>query len=81
VQRALVVDRVPPFRTGLSALIGNSHKDSNAQHEDFYVLKSQTSSSAMGDPLSVLGAAVGVTSLIIQLADECVKGLDVFEYV
>lgn len=31
----------------------------------------------MGDPLSVLGAAVGVTSLIIQLADECVKGLNV----
>jgi len=35
----------------------------------------------MGDPLSVLGAAVGVTSLIIQLADGCVKGLDVLEYV
>jgi hypothetical protein len=28
----------------------------------------------MADPLSVLGAAVGVTSLIIQLTDECVKG-------
>ncbi|USP79752.1 hypothetical protein yc1106_07026 [Curvularia clavata] len=27
----------------------------------------------MVDPLSVLGAAVGVTSLIIQLADECYK--------
>jgi hypothetical protein len=36
---------------------------------------------AMGDPLSVLGAAVGVTSLIIQLADKCVKGLDVFKHV
>lgn len=32
------------------------------------------SSYAMADPLSVLGAAVGVTSLIIQLTDECVKG-------
>lgn len=31
--------------------------------------------STMGDPLSVLGAAVGVTSLIIQLADDCIKGL------
>jgi hypothetical protein len=29
----------------------------------------------MVDPLSVLGAAVGVTSLIIQVTDECVKGL------
>jgi hypothetical protein len=28
-----------------------------------------------GDPLSVLGAAIGVTSLIIKLTDECVKGL------
>lgn len=27
----------------------------------------------MADPLSVLGAAVGVTSLAIQLAEECVK--------
>jgi hypothetical protein len=31
----------------------------------------------MADPLSVLGAAVGVTSLIIQLTDECVKGIEV----
>lgn len=31
----------------------------------------------MGDPLSVLGAAVGVTSLIIQLTDECIKGLNI----
>lgn len=29
----------------------------------------------MADPLSILGAAAGVTSLIIQLTDECVKGL------
>lgn len=29
----------------------------------------------MVDPLSVLGAAVGVTSLIIQITDECIKGL------
>jgi len=28
----------------------------------------------MADPLSILGAAVGVTSLAIQLVDECVKG-------
>ncbi|KAI1418410.1 hypothetical protein F5Y13DRAFT_149116 [Hypoxylon sp. FL1857] len=28
----------------------------------------------MADPLSILGAAVGVTSLIIQMADECIKG-------
>ncbi|RTE68824.1 hypothetical protein BHE90_016795 [Fusarium euwallaceae] len=28
----------------------------------------------MGDPLSVLGAGVGLTSLIIQVVDECVKG-------
>lgn len=34
----------------------------------------------MGDPLSVLGAAVGVTSLIIQLTDECVKGLEFSEF-
>jgi hypothetical protein len=27
----------------------------------------------MADPLSVLGAAIGVTSLIFQLTDECVK--------
>ncbi|KAE8374914.1 prion-inhibition and propagation-domain-containing protein [Aspergillus bertholletiae] len=26
------------------------------------------------DPLSILGAAVGVTSLVLQLTDECVKG-------
>jgi hypothetical protein len=32
------------------------------------------SSYAMVDPLSVLGAAIGVTSLIIQLTDKCVKG-------
>ncbi|PSN61902.1 hypothetical protein BS50DRAFT_624691 [Corynespora cassiicola Philippines] len=32
----------------------------------------------MGDPLSVLGAAVGVTSLIIQLTDECVKGYKLY---
>jgi hypothetical protein len=36
---------------------------------------------ATGNPLSVLGAAVSVMSLIIQIADECVKGLDVFESV
>jgi len=29
----------------------------------------------MVDPLSVLGAAVGITSLIIQINDECIKGL------
>ncbi|KAL9634616.1 MAG: hypothetical protein Q9164_003985 [Protoblastenia rupestris] len=28
----------------------------------------------MADPLSVLGAAVGVTALIIQVTDECIKG-------
>lgn len=28
----------------------------------------------MADPLSILGAAVGVTSLIIQTLDECIKG-------
>lgn len=28
----------------------------------------------MADPLSVLGAALGVTSLIIQIMDECIKG-------
>ena len=28
----------------------------------------------MADPLSILGAAVGVTSLIMQVTDECVKG-------
>ncbi|RDL34652.1 Uncharacterized protein BP5553_07780 [Venustampulla echinocandica] len=32
----------------------------------------------MVDPLSVLGAAVGVTSLIIQLTDECVKGYKLY---
>jgi hypothetical protein len=30
----------------------------------------------MADPLSVLGAAVGVVSLIIQITDECIKGSD-----
>jgi hypothetical protein len=30
----------------------------------------------MTDPLSILGAAVGVTSLILQITDECVKGGD-----
>jgi hypothetical protein len=34
----------------------------------------------MVDPLSVLGAAVGVTSLIIQLTDECVKGHGILRY-
>jgi hypothetical protein len=29
----------------------------------------------MVDPLSALGAAVGITSLIIQISDECIKGL------
>lgn len=29
----------------------------------------------MADPLSVLGAAVGVTSLVIQITDECIKGV------
>jgi hypothetical protein len=33
----------------------------------------------MVDPLSVLGAAVGVTSLVIQLTDECVKGLNLLD--
>ena len=28
----------------------------------------------MADPLSALGAAVGVTALIIQVTDECIKG-------
>ena len=28
----------------------------------------------MADPLSVLGAAVGITPLIIQITDECIKG-------
>lgn len=28
----------------------------------------------MADPLSVLGAAVGVTSLIMQITDGCIKG-------
>ncbi|KAI1452815.1 prion-inhibition and propagation-domain-containing protein [Annulohypoxylon moriforme] len=28
----------------------------------------------MADPLSILGAAVGVTSLAIQMTDECIKG-------
>ncbi|OQE16145.1 hypothetical protein PENSTE_c025G08877 [Penicillium steckii] len=28
----------------------------------------------MADPLSILGAAVGVTSLIVQTVDECIKG-------
>ena len=31
-------------------------------------------SCSMADPLSVLGAAIGVTSLILQMTDECVKG-------
>ncbi|EMD89535.1 hypothetical protein COCC4DRAFT_68577 [Bipolaris maydis ATCC 48331] len=35
--------------------------------------------STMGDPLSVLGAAVGVTSLIIQLADDCIKGYKFYQ--
>ncbi|RDW69767.1 hypothetical protein BP6252_08787 [Coleophoma cylindrospora] len=33
----------------------------------------------MVDPLSVLGAAVGVTSLIMQLTDECVKGYKLYQ--
>ncbi|KAK5000901.1 hypothetical protein LTR66_000318 [Elasticomyces elasticus] len=33
----------------------------------------------MVDPLSVLGAAVGVTSLIIQITNECVKGFKFYE--
>lgn len=28
----------------------------------------------MADPLSILGAGLGVTSLILQVMDECVKG-------
>lgn len=28
----------------------------------------------MADPFSLLGAALGVTSLIIQTTDECIKG-------
>lgn len=35
----------------------------------------------MVDPLSVLGAAVGITSLIIQITDECIKGCGNFESV
>ncbi|KAL9030550.1 MAG: hypothetical protein Q9196_001338 [Gyalolechia fulgens] len=31
----------------------------------------------MADPLSVLGAAVGVTALIIQTTDECIKGCNI----
>jgi hypothetical protein len=29
----------------------------------------------MADPLSVLGAGIGVTTLIMQVVDECVKGI------
>ncbi|KAI0440443.1 prion-inhibition and propagation-domain-containing protein [Xylaria telfairii] len=32
----------------------------------------------MADPLSVLGAAIGVTSLIMQITDECIKGFKVY---
>lgn len=31
----------------------------------------------MADPLSILGAAVGVTSLIVQTFDECIKGTSI----
>jgi hypothetical protein len=33
----------------------------------------------MVDPLSVLGAAVGVTSLVIQLTNEWVEGLNLLD--
>lgn len=29
----------------------------------------------MADPLSVLGAGIGVASLIVQIVDECIKGI------
>ena len=44
----------------------------------FYTASQQ---STMADPLSILGAAVGVTSLIMQTTDECVKGYNASYYV
>ena len=44
------------------------------QYITFHRDVSQAYFYAMADPLSVLGAAVGVTSLIMQTTDECIKG-------
>lgn len=33
----------------------------------------------MADPLSVLGAVIGVTGLTMQIMDECIKGMAILK--
>jgi hypothetical protein len=72
VQRDLIVDSTAALNFFSSR--DNAHNNRNPEFEGYLVANDREAKSCtMVDPLSVLGAAVGVTSLILQLTDECIK--------